>query len=355
MSIFDNMLKSDESLFTDEVPLDYSYIPKLVPYREKEQQQIALCIKPLQARRNGKNVLIYGTPGIGKTVAVRHLLRELEETSEEIVPVYINCWQKNTSFKVAIELCDALNYKFTHNKRTEELLKIAIEILNKKSTVLCFDEIDKCEELDFLYGILEQVYRKSILLITNYKVWATDLDERLKSRLTLEAIEFRKYNEAETLGILKERLKYAFVPGCWDNDAINLAAKKSFELGDIRQGLYIVREAGNAAENRASKKITVSHVESAIKKLTEFNVKKSTDLADDEKKILDIIKENSGKKIGELYDSFKEKGGDSSYKTFQRKIEFLAKNKYITADKTEGGKSGNTTIIHYAQRKLDEF
>ena len=38
MSIFDDMLKADESLFKDEVALDYSFIPKLIPYREKEQK-----------------------------------------------------------------------------------------------------------------------------------------------------------------------------------------------------------------------------------------------------------------------------------------------------------------------------
>ncbi len=58
MSMFDDMLKSDESLFMDAVVLDYDYLPKLIPYREKEQKHVAFCIKPLMAGRTGKNILI---------------------------------------------------------------------------------------------------------------------------------------------------------------------------------------------------------------------------------------------------------------------------------------------------------
>ena len=57
--MFSSMLGSEESLFRDPIPLDYDYMPKLVPYREKQQQQIALCIKPLLAERNGRNILIH--------------------------------------------------------------------------------------------------------------------------------------------------------------------------------------------------------------------------------------------------------------------------------------------------------
>ena len=98
MSLFDDMLKDDESLFMEPVVLDYDYLPKLIPFREKEQKHIAQCIKPLFANRNGKNILLHGPPGIGKTAAIRHILRELEDTTDDVIPIYINTWQKNTTF-----------------------------------------------------------------------------------------------------------------------------------------------------------------------------------------------------------------------------------------------------------------
>lgn len=132
MGLFKDILGANESLFRNELALDYSFVPKLVPYREKEQHYIAGCIKPLFQQRNGRNLFIFGPPGVGKSVALRHVLGELEEQTDEIIPVYINCWQHNSSFKIFLELCNVIGYKFTLNKRSDELFVIAKQILNKK-------------------------------------------------------------------------------------------------------------------------------------------------------------------------------------------------------------------------------
>ena len=79
MALFKDMLKAGESIIRDEIVLDYSFIPKLIPFREQQQKYIAGCIKPLFQKRNGKNLFIFGPPGIGKTAAAKHVLRELEE------------------------------------------------------------------------------------------------------------------------------------------------------------------------------------------------------------------------------------------------------------------------------------
>jgi archaeal cell division control protein 6 len=356
MAIFDDMLKDSESLFMDPVALDYDFLPKLIPFREKEQRHMAFCIKPLFSERNGKNVLLHGAPGIGKTAAVRHIFRELEEKTDDIVPIYINTWQKNTTYKIIIEICEQLNYKFTHNKKTEELFSIIEKDLNKKSVVFCFDEIDKVEDLDFLYMILEKIYRKTIILVTNYKEWFVSLDERIKSRLTVELLEFKKYNTFEINGILKNRLKYAFVPNVWTTNALDLVSKKTAELGDVRTGLYLLRESGNTAENRASKKIEIEDVKIAITKVADIKPKEKSKLKEDEQIILDLIKNNSGLKIGDLFKLYQEKGGEGVYKTFQRKIDFLNKNSFISTQKQMGGNEGNTTIINYERvTKLDEY
>ncbi|MFH2020430.1 MAG: AAA family ATPase [archaeon] len=356
MGLFDDMLKNSESLFMDSVALDYDFLPKMIPYREPEQKHIAMCIKPLFANRSGKNVLLHGSPGVGKTAAIRHLFKELEEQTDEIFPIYINTWQKNTTYKIVIEICEALNYKFTHNKKTEELFNIIQKDLNKKSVVLCFDEIDKVEDLDFLYMILEQIYRKTIIMITNYKEWAINLDERIKSRLNLEMLEFKKYNAFEIRGILSERLKFAFVPNVWEPAAFSLVAKKTAEIGDVRTGLYLLKEAGNIAEDRASKRIEVKDVEIAVEKISELKVKDSAELKEDEQLVLKIVKENTGKKIGELFDIYKSNNGEGVYKTFQRKIDFLSRNSFISTKKQMGGPDGTTTIVKYEREtKLDEY
>ncbi|MBW3000191.1 AAA family ATPase [Candidatus Woesearchaeota archaeon] len=357
MALFKDMLGAEESLFLDEVALSYDYIPKLVPYRETQQRHVASCIKPLFANRNGKNVFVFGSPGVGKTVAVKHLLKELEEETEEVVPIYINCWQKNTTFKIISEMCDIIGYKFTHNKRSDELFKILKEYLNKKRVVFTFDEVDKLEDTDFLYYLLEEIYRKTVILITNYKEWLVNIDERIKSRLTAELLEFKPYTKDETKGIMAERLKYAFAANVWDNDAFEIAVDKAFSAGDVRSGLYLLKEAGNAAEEKAARKITKEHMDIAVKKLDEFSIKKKEELEDETKFILEIVKKNTGNKIGDIYKAYQEEGGKAVYKTFQRKINKLAEDKFISVKKLTGGAEGSTTIITHlgSFKTLDKF
>lgn len=355
--LFKDILGSNESLFKNDVALDYSFIPKLVPYREKEQRIIASCIKPLFQEKNGKNIFIYGQPGVGKTVALKKVLDELENETEEIMPVYVSCWPNNTTFKIFTHICEEeLEFKFIQNKKTEDLFKMIKQVLNKKSAVFVFDEADKVEDLDFLYMIMEEIYRKTIILITNYKEWVLNLEDRIKSRLMPEMVEFRPYNHEETKGILKQRAEYAFHQGVLSQEAFDLIAKKTSELQDIRTGLHLMKEAALIAESKSSRKINLEHAQLALDKIKEFSIKNPLELADDEKLILDLVKDNSGMKIGEYFKMYQEKGGKLVYKSFQRKIEKLEQGKFVTVEKTAGGDEGNTTIVKaFSEKKLTDY
>ncbi|HEY9702435.1 MAG TPA: AAA family ATPase, partial [Allocoleopsis sp.] len=277
MGFYDDLLKGGESLFKNEYALDYTFLPKTVPYREEQQKYMASCIKPLLMDHNGRNVLVHGPPGVGKTAALKHLLTELEESDEfadKLHLIYVNCWHKNTTYKVVLELCDQVGYAFVQNKNTEDLFNILTQILNKKSAVIVFDEIDKTEDTDFLYILSEKVFKKTIFLITNYKSWLLELDDRIRSRLMLDQIEFPNYNSDEIFGILKGRMQYAFVnPDCISDDLIMMVAKRSAELKDVRIGLFLLRESAVLAEERGNKIVSKENVEKALTKIDQFTIK----------------------------------------------------------------------------------
>jgi len=355
MSLFKDMLKSGESLFRDTLFLSYDFQPKILFARENEQQRFAVAIKPLLQNLPGRNLFISGSPGIGKTTACKHVLRELEETTEEVLPLYINCWKENTTFKIYTKLCEDLGFKFLQNKRTTELLELIKSKLNKISVVFVFDEVDKLEDTDFLYAILEDIYRKSIFLITNYRDSYSELDERIRSRFSPEFLVFRPYTESEISSILKQRRDYAFVQDCWDDDAFKEITERCAELKDVRIGLYLMRESGSIAEENSSRRITAQHVASAFKKVEDFHIKPTEGLEDDLKIILELIRTHNGQKIGEIYAAFTELGHDMSYKSFQRRIAKLHESRFISTDKISG-KDGNSTILTYnSNKKLTEY
>lgn len=362
--MFDKMLKEGESLFKNDIALEFSFQPKLIPHREEQQRMIIDAIKPLLQKRNGRNLILTGKPGIGKTALTKHVYSIMEEESDrmpdeeadQVHTVLVNCWQKNTSFKIAEDICHQIDYMLTQNKRTDELLKMIAHVANKKSIVLVFDEIDKVEDMDFLYTLLEELYRKTIILITNYKEWYTSMDERIRSRLMPELIEFEPYDGKATLDILSQRRDFAFVDNVWEDDAFQAVVDRSFELQDIRTGLMLMKEAGRAAEDKASRKITMEHVEKAMAKAESFTIKASDELDEETRNILDIVKDNSGKKIGDMFRIYEEKGGKQNYKSFQRKVKRLADNSYVTTEKQTGGVNGTTTFISYGkEKKLTDF
>ena len=182
------------------------------------------------------------------------------------------------------------------------------------------------------------------------------MDERIKSRLIPDILEFKMYDEEQTKEILKHRKNYAFVQGVWEQDAFTLAVEKTGEVKDIRTGLFILKESGNAAEDESSRKITKKHVEKAITKLNDnFSIKDSEQLDKETQNILDLVKNNPNKKIGDLFKIYEEQVGKAVYKTFQRKIKKLSDNKFISTKKISGGAEGSTTIINPENKKLTDF
>ncbi len=347
MGIFDEILKEGETLFKNEFALDYDFIPKEIPHRENQQHYIAECIAPLINKRNGRNIFVCGAPGIGKTLAIKHIFKELEEKTNEVIPIYVNGWKKDTSYKILIDICEQIGYKWTHNKRTDELMKVVSEVLNKKSAVICIDEIDRVKEVDIIYSLCEDLFKKAIITIANDKDWISRLDQRIKSRLMPEYLEFKEYNYEETRDIIIQRINLCFQDNVWEKEAINLVIDKTSDIKDIRSGLFLLKESGNAAESKASRTISSENAKTAISKLEGFKIKQAQDFTKTEQDVLLLIKNNSGKTIKELFDIFE---GDISYRTFHRKIEDLNKNNMIEF----GEKKGKSIIVNYS-KKIMEF
>ena len=355
MGIFDGMLKSGESLFLNELALDFSFQPKLLLHREKEQFTIANSIRPLFAERTGKNIMLYGKPGIGKTLAVLHVFRELEDEHEEVLPVYVNCWQNNSTYKIAIALCEAVNYKFYQNKKTHEIFKDLQDKFNKNNVAFCFDEVDKVEDFDFLYTLLESVFRKTVILISNYKEWFTSLDERVRSRLHPELLEFKEYSSGVIQDILQQRRGFAFKQGVLADDAFALILQNTVNQKDIRAGLHLMRQAAEAAEEANSRLITAVHVSTVLAKGAEEYSKEPIELDDDCRFILDVVKLYNGLKIGDLFKKYEDAGGKQSYKTFTRKIQVLAYGGFVSLKRTVGAGGNSTLVFHQQLKRLDQF
>ncbi len=327
MSLFDSMLKHDETIFKDELVLDYEYLPHILKFRENQQQHIATVIKPLFAGRMGANLLITGKPGIGKTAACKHVLREMEQHSDKIAGIYVNCWKQDSAYKVIVDICQQIGYKWVQNKKTNELMDEIAKILNKKAAVIILDEVDKLKEEQVISQIIEDIFKKCIIMITNDSEFLATLDQRTKSRLLPEVLEFESYKYNEVRIILEERKKFAFYEGVLKEDIFEPIIEKCFEEEDLRVGLFLLKESGNAAELRSSKSIAKEDVDKAILKIAAFQQSKAI-LDDEEKELLKIIKEHSGESSMKIYQFYNELYNKSD-RTYRRKLATLKENKLV--------------------------
>ena len=238
-----------------------------------------------------------------------------------------------------------------NNARGKAKVRIAKQCITIPSNERQSTNIDGLQPVSLicirLYSFCEDLYKKSIILIANDSSWISKLDDRVRSRLVPEVLEFKPYNAAETEGIMRKRASYAFVPDVWESKAIQNIIDKTIEMRDIRSGLFLLREAGNYAEMKSSRKIKLEHAENALSKLEGFKIKSFSEFGEDEQKILGLVKKNSGKTVKELHDLC---SGDFSYRNFHRKIDDLRKNKMIEVEEVPG----RSSIINYS-KKLTEF
>jgi len=272
-----NLLPSDQSLFVNPGYLEQDFLPRLLPYREGQHKYIAECIKPLLDGRNGTNLLITGSPGIGKTACVKHVFRALRDQTDAVLPIYVNCWKRDTTPKIANHMADLVEIspRLREKAGSDEIFDMVIKKLRGyKGVIFCFDEIDRSQDQTFLYRIVEDVPFKAMLMVTNLADWSASLDQRLLSRLMAEKLEFKPYNLSETTGILLERKECAFVPGCWDRNAFDSVVKRAAEAKDVRVGLFLLKSAGLAAEGRASTRVELRDAQKAMEKLSDFRSSK---------------------------------------------------------------------------------
>ena len=208
------------------------------------------------------------------------------------------------------------------------------------------DEADRINDQKIIYSLLEDIFRKVLILITNREDLEINLDTRVKSRLLPDKLIFEPYNKSQIRDILEQRREFAFVKNVWDEKAFDKIIELTSQSKDLRKGLFLMKSSGENAENRSSKKIELVDVENVL----EMDKPKIKEVKEDYDEILNLIKENKKCSVRELF----EKYGKGSYRTFQRRVKELKESKMIKVKEMnkgfEDGRSNEVEVI-----TLDDF
>ncbi len=270
---------SKPTVFRDRNVLSPSYIPGVLPFREKEIELIMVGISPALRDQRPKNIFVYGKTGTGKTASVKHVMKKFEDMKTSAQMFYVNCKIYNSRYRVIQRI--AKTYLPETDKAGFGLSYLYEKLLewisaDSKQFILVLDEIDMIKDLDDLVYTLtrsnDDLKRGSVSMvgISNKLDFKDVLDPRSKSSLSETEMVFAPYKPEELQAILRQRTDMGFRPGAVEDSAINLAAAiAAQETGDARYALRLLLQAGEIADAGGRPNVTDKDVEAARRSVDE--------------------------------------------------------------------------------------
>ncbi|MGB9576949.1 MAG: Cdc6/Cdc18 family protein [Candidatus Micrarchaeia archaeon] len=368
---------TENNVIRDERPLLPDYLPPQVLHRETQIKEMALALEPAASGRKPRSVIAYGPTGTGKTTCTRYVLKELQEFSSRVLPIYVNCWQNNTRHAVLSRMAEALGAAMPRRGvAVDEVLNRVMEYAKKDDRTL----IAALDEVDFLFYKGEQsvFYDLSrsgeihgvnlgVVSLTNNASLLSEFDARIRSSFAGVAIEFKPYNPLQLKDILRERAKLALFPQAWEEEAIALCAAHAAKLGgDARVAIECFLNAARNAERENKKKVEAEDARKAFeataaKKIAleelpaaPFSQQRKnfleSGLSDGEKMVVSLLSEASAKGItsGELYEKARKKMPGITDRSLRNYVCVLEKKGLVKAVEVDGrtaGLSGGRTRL----------
>jgi cell division control protein 6 len=281
--IFGRLLQTD-GLFTNREAMRPTYMPNVLPHREKEINSLASVLVPALRQETPSNVFIYGKTGTGKTAVTKFVGKELvkkgDETKRKVNFIYINCEVVDTQYRLLQNIANHFINDWSERIPftgwpTDEVYAKLKHMIEKEGgvTVIILDEVDKLKGDEALYNLSRinsdlTNAKVSIVGLSNDLKFTEFLDPRVKSSLGEENMIFPPYDARELEDILNQRVTIALKPGSIDEDVVPLcSALAAQEHGDARRALDLLRISAELAERGRSLKISKKHVRLAQNKI----------------------------------------------------------------------------------------
>jgi cell division control protein 6 len=262
MSIFEEIMDNDNSVFRNQEIFNINYFPELVQCRDKELKSILINIKPLLSNNKVLNTIIMGNTSTGKTTVIKHALLEIEQYTD-IKTCYLNCNIQNTARKCYFQMFKVL---FGHNPRnnvsTEIIQEELMEKLEEESFILVIDDMNYLSKQDSNKLINEllranEFYHSNlaIIIIVNNISFKYSLEKNAQSVLQCNEVEFKDYTVNEMYSILKCRCELGFKKGVITDEQIMKISENAVNYTNLRWGLTTLNLLGQKVESENRDKI----------------------------------------------------------------------------------------------------
>ncbi|KAH8348715.1 hypothetical protein KR084_010105 [Drosophila pseudotakahashii] len=256
--------------------LHVSVVPKSLPCREREFENIYAFLEGKIQDQCGGCMYVSGVPGTGKTATVTGVIRTLQRlANQNELPAFefleINGMRLTEPRQAYVQIYKQLTGKTVSWEQAHSLLekRFTTPAPRRVTTVLLVDELDiLCNRRqDVVYNLLDWPTKSAAKLVVVTIANTMDLPERLlmgkvTSRLGLTRLTFQPYSHKQLQEIVTARLGGS---EAFKGEAVQLVARKVAAVsGDARRALDICRRATEVADTAQVKCVTMLHVQQAL-------------------------------------------------------------------------------------------
>ncbi|RLF49530.1 MAG: orc1/cdc6 family replication initiation protein [Thermoplasmata archaeon] len=243
--------------------LSFDYVPKELPHREKEMDDLDRFFSPMIEYNLPCRVLLVGSVGTGKTVTSKLFCQQLVKKAAlkglNIGWIYVNCRQRPTLASVMLKILRHFDKNFPDRGFSPaEMMDILAKFMDKRaqSIVVVLDEIDILLRKDpgILYTMLRfgeefGASRALSLILISQKYVLTMMDIASQSSFgRTNVIEFGKYTKEQLYDIIVQRVELAYNYGTISEECMELIAEIAGEYGDARFAIELLLNAALIAE-----------------------------------------------------------------------------------------------------------
>jgi cell division control protein 6 len=264
--------------------LSTDYLPFRLPHRETHEGELLRLFTPavLSGGALGRNVLICGASGTGKTVTARKVALRLQQISAEnmlkLRCAHINCRYASSNYGLVQMLANRTMPEIsTRGYGASELLQGIHSYLDEGAEFLFivlddFDQFLKRHGPDILYDLMrlpdaspEKKNRILLLLIGVEDLSELELENWARSSITRMSQHFSPYSYEEIRDILNERVEESFIEGAVLGDIALLVSRivERFGFGSARYGIELLQASGLEAECEGAGSICAEYVRRA--------------------------------------------------------------------------------------------
>ncbi|HJJ54539.1 MAG TPA: ORC1-type DNA replication protein [Methanocorpusculum sp.] len=282
-----NLLMWDETLFKDPDVFELSYVPEQFSYREAQTDSLSFSIRP--ALRGGRvlDTVCRGPPATGKTTSVKKIFEAIDEMTNKIVPVYVNCKIDSTQYAVFSRIYTELTKQRAPPSGTslkQILDQISQYMLAMRiQPLVCLDDanylIYEKEFINVIYPFvrLHETFPELniglILIISDPLIDVYDsLDVRTRSTFHPEIIDYPPYTASEIAGILDRRVSAGLYPNVFSPELLDRIVEICVHYEDVRLGLDLIKRSVLMAERAARKYVIEEDVDAVTKSIMNVRI-----------------------------------------------------------------------------------